>query len=116
MISRQDDLIERLYKEYFEKLLHYAEKVLLDHDRAQDVVQDTFCEALKQKEILANQPNPGGWLIKTVKFKLRESERERLQLLRHFCPLDDISVPDTQSDPAEQISETEAMMEKVRGL
>ena len=48
----QDRLIEQLYHEYFGKLTLYASAALRNQTRAQDVVQDTFHEAIRRIDTL----------------------------------------------------------------
>lgn len=80
MLPEQDDFIEGLHRKYFKKLTLYAVSALEDSDRAQDVVQDAFHEAVLQIDTLMTHENPGGWLMQTVKYKVRNSERSRHEL------------------------------------
>lgn len=92
MLPEQDAFIEELFQEYFNKLKLYAISYLRDTNRAQDVVQDTFHTALLHIDELMVHDNPGGWLMNTVKNKIRESERSRRRYLHRFFSLDsDIS-------------------------
>lgn len=93
MLPEQDALIEKLHREYFKKLTLYATATLRDPTRAQDVVQDAFHSALLHIDDLMTHENPGGWLMETVKYKIKESERARQRYLYHFFSLDsDISI------------------------
>ena len=58
-----------------------------DTYRAQDVVQDTFHEAIRHYDTIATSENPGGWLMKTLKNKIRDSERSRRRYMRRFLSL-----------------------------
>lgn len=108
MQHEQVAYIEKLYHEYFKKLTLYAMSVLRDQNRAQDVVQDTFHEALLHIDTLMSHENPGGWLMVTVKNKVRENERARRRYLRRFLSLDtDIIVGnDPVSDEVVEISDS----------
>jgi len=88
MQANQDLIIEKLHREYFAKMLIYATNILGDRDRAQDVVQDTFHEAIIHITEIENHTNPGGWLMQTLKNKIRDSERARLRFIKHFLSLD----------------------------
>lgn len=104
MLPEQDLLIEELHRKYFKKLTLYAMSALGNSDRAQDVVQDTFHQAVEHIDDIMVHENPGGWLMNTVKNKIRESERSRRRYLHRFLSLDsDIS--------AELIPSSEAMTE-----
>ena len=104
MTPQQDELIERLYHDYYSKLLLYAGIVLKDKDLAQDVVQDTFHEAIRQIETLTVRENKYGWLMKVLKNKLHEYERARSRDAKRFQPID-ISVLEqaaiTEPDPTD---------------
>ena len=65
----QDRFIEQLHHDYFGKLTMYASASLKDQSRTQDVVQDTFHEAVRCIDVLMAHPNPGGWLMVTLKIK-----------------------------------------------
>lgn len=88
MLPEQDEFIEGLHRKYFKKLTLYAVSALEDSDRAQDVVQDAFHEAVLQIDTLMTHENPGGWLMQTVKYKVRNSERSRQRYIRRFFSLD----------------------------
>lgn len=77
MMSDENELVERLYRLHFKKLFIYANAVLRDPEQAKDVVQDTFHEALRRIDVFATHENPGGWLMNTLKNKLKENERTR---------------------------------------
>ena len=84
MSPEQDSFFEGLYYQYFKRLMVYANTALGDPERAQDVVQDTFHEALRRIDVVSVHENPGGWLMQTLKYKIRESERDRQRQLRRF--------------------------------
>lgn len=83
----QDRLMEQLYHDYFGKLTMYAAASLRSQSRAQDIVQDTFHEALRHIDTLMEHPNPGGWLMVTLKNKLREEERAQRRYMLRFLSL-----------------------------
>ena len=92
MLPEQDMFIENLHRKCFKKLTIYAASKLRDSDRAQDVVQDAFHEALVHIDDIMTHENPGGWLMKTVKNKILESERAHRRYIHRFLSLDsDIS-------------------------
>ena len=88
MLPEQDEFIESLYRKYFKKLTIYAMSTLRNSDRAQDVVQDAFHEAVSHIEKLMGHENPGGWLRHTVKNKVLESERAHRRYFFRFLSLD----------------------------
>ena len=88
MTSEQDEFIERLHHEHFPKLFYYAKSKISDPSQAEEVIQDTFLEAVKQIEKLMAHEKPAGWLIKTLQHKMQEFERDRRKELKRFLSLD----------------------------
>lgn len=71
--------IEDLYSTEYEILLHYARVVLDDPELAQDVVQDTFHEAVRKADLLQEHPKPCAWLMEVLKHKIQHAKRERVK-------------------------------------
>lgn len=88
MGPKERELVEGLYRQHFKKLFLYADAQLNDPERTRDVVQDTFHEAIRHVDTLSTHENPGGWLMRTLQNKLRESERARRRYLLRFLSLD----------------------------
>lgn len=117
MMLDSREMIERLYRLYFNKLFLYANATLRSPEQAKDIVQDTFHEALRHMDTLEKHENPGGWLMNTLKNKIRECERCRrrdlLRLLSWECDF-----PDNSNLPEKLISEQpepqeESVMSKI---
>ena len=90
-------MIETLYQEHYKRLLAYVTSSVQNRDRAQDIVQDVFHEALRRIDIVTLHENPGGWLMVTAKNKIQEYKRTRNRDLRCLTSLDyDISVDSLQ--------------------
>ena len=102
MMSDENELVERLYRLHFKKLFIYANAVLRDPEQAKDVVQDTFHEALRRIDVFAKHENPGGWLMNTLKNKLKENERTRRRDLCRLLSLD-ADFPDKRNLPEELV-------------
>lgn len=88
MLPEQEAFIERLYRKYYRQLMIYATSVLKDNQRAQDIVQDTFHEGILHIDTLTAHVCPQGWLLVTLRNKIRESERSRRRFLARFLSLD----------------------------
>ena len=117
MMPNENELVERLYRSYFKKLFIYANAVLRDPEQAKDVVQDTFHEALRRIDVFAKHENPGGWLMNTLKNKLKENERTRRRDLLRLLSLD-ADFPDESNLPEELVAaqpepQEESVIEKV---
>ena len=102
MMPNENELVERLYRSYFKKLFIYANAVLRDPEQAKDVVQDTFHESLRRIDVFATHENPGGWLMSTLKNKLKENERMRRRDLCRLLSLD-ADFPDERNLPEELV-------------
>lgn len=104
--AEQDAFFEKLYQDYFGKLTLYAGALLRNQSRAQDMVQDTFHEALRRIDILMEHPNPGGWLMVTLKNKIREEERTQRRYMLRFLSLN----TDLIREPASQTPDLEEQL------
>ena len=103
MMPDENELVESLYRMHFKKLFIYANAALRDPEQARDVVQDTFHEAVRRIDVVAEHENPGGWLMNVVKNKLKECERNRRRDIRHLLSLD-ADFPDESNLPEEFVS------------
>lgn len=104
MLPEQDKLLDELFQAYYLLLKRYARAQLRDEHRAEEVVQDTFHEAVNHIDTLMTHPQPKFWLLKTLKYKIMHSERDRARDLRRFLSLesaDDISL--TEPDHLEEL-------------
>ncbi len=63
-------LITSLYEENYRTMMSMIAKDLVCNPIAEDIVQDTFCEAMRNWEKLLVHENPGGWLMDTAKYKM----------------------------------------------
>ena len=100
MLPDQDKLLSQLYQDHFGKLTMYALAVLKNESRAQDAVQDTFHEAITHIDILIQHPNPSGWLMVTLKNKIKEYQRETQKYMLRFLSLSsDLLIEPGQHNP-----------------
>lgn len=88
MLPEQDRFIEQLYCEYFKKLSLYAASKIHSVEQIQDLIQETFMEAMLQIDRLMAHENCGGWLMETLKRKLQASERARQRNRLRFPSLE----------------------------
>lgn len=76
------DQIEQLYNMMYERMLSYAKCVLLDHNLAEEAVQNTFCIACMKTEEMLSNDNPNGWLMLTLQNVMRNMKRQRASMSR----------------------------------
>lgn len=88
MLPEQDSLMEKLYREFFAQLRLYAKAALGDPEQAQEVVQDTFHEAVRHIDVLLVHENPKGWLMDVLKKKIMHARRSANRYTLHFISLD----------------------------
>lgn len=89
MGTKADEYIEKLYRAEYPKLLRYASSKVRNSSRAQDLVQDTFHDAICKKDMLLKHPKPEAWLMMTLKNKIMVSEREKQQYINKFSSYED---------------------------
>lgn len=70
MNPAQNQKIEELYLEMFEKMKVYACCSLDNEALAEEAVQETFRIACQKPEQLCESVNPKGWLIQTLKYTI----------------------------------------------
>ncbi|MFT3776401.1 MAG: RNA polymerase sigma factor [Minicystis sp.] len=75
------------------KLIAVLARLLRDVERAEEIAQDTFVEALERWQASGVPDNPGGWLMKAARHRAldvlrhtRRAERKRDQLAREIDP------------------------------
>ena len=69
--------IEKLYIEMYDMLLNYARCTEDGEALAEEAVQETFRLACQKPEQLLQSKNPQGWLVKALKYTLRNMKRSR---------------------------------------
>ena len=62
-------------------MLRYAYAFFDNREVAEDVVQETFLVAQKRMDIVMASPNPGGWIMNTLKNIIGDVYRKRKRLL-----------------------------------
>lgn len=96
---KEDEIIEQLYREMYDKLCIYAMRALNDVSSAEETVQDTFHIACVKKSSLLSSDNPRGWLMNTLKNVIKNKRRSlaRLNRLMLSSAFADAAPCDTQS-------------------
>lgn len=71
MTQTEQHFIEELYRDTFSLLYHYAFSVLEEQTCAENLVNDTFLDAIRKVEILLTHESPGAWLMTALKLRIR---------------------------------------------
>lgn len=79
-INVQEEQIEQLYREMYPVLITYAKNNLMETPLAEEAVQDVFCIACAKSGEFLRSGNPRGWLMTTLKFVIRNTERQRAKM------------------------------------
>ena len=91
MGPEQNKWMENIYRQYFHDLFLYALVFVRKKDLAEEIIQDTFHEASKDKNIekLMSSEEPFKWLKKTVWNKCQEAKRFQMNMLTKLVALDE---------------------------
>ena len=108
--SEESKIIEQYYKENYGLLLKYAYHVLHDQSCAEVAVQETFVVASRRVEKLMASERPVGWLFNTLKYIIKDMERDRAAVLQHCVSLN------AAASRAEETYEPEELDENDRDL
>lgn len=105
MFPNQEQLFNRMYQENFWKLRRYA-LIFLNENQSEEIVQDTFYEAAQKIELLLEHDSPDGWLMNTLKNKIRNCQRQNQKDLLRLVSLDsEIALQVATPENAEDIIE-----------
>lgn len=101
---------EKLYRDNADFLFRIGRRLLSpgeSEDVLLDILQEVFLTAWDRRESLMAHPNPGGWLVEAVKFRIRGSRaKTQRRSLRHARSLDeeDAAPPIADSGPSPEQS------------
>lgn len=110
LLQNQNEFLEQLYHSNYQKLMLYALSTGKNEQQAQEVMQDTFHEAILHIDVLMTHANPGGWLMQTLKYKMKEHDRACQRDTNHFLSLDTalLTEPGAEDQQLERVEEEES--------
>ena len=119
MRPEQESFFTRLYQDNFWKLNRYA-CIHLNPAQAEEVVQDTFHEAVEKIEGLARHENPAGWLMESLKNRIRNLKRKNQRDLIRLVSIDMESVreipgPEQVEAAIEEAENLQEVSRKIEG-
>ncbi len=68
---------EKLYHEEYDNIRLYVRRMVADSSGIEDIVQETFLEAYRNRKKLMEHPNLAGWLRITAKNKIMKWEEKQ---------------------------------------
>ncbi len=81
--ERTREFVTALYEQNYKKLMSMVSKDPLCYPLTEDIVQETFFEAVRNMDKLLVHENPGGWLMKTARYKMSEVKRRMITRSKH---------------------------------
>ena len=98
-LTQRITAFESIVTEYERQLLHYTARIVLDHDAAQDIVQDAFIKLFRNwRDKMEPSTQILTWLYKVSHNRaidyLRKRSRRRLLHLRHSKEHPTVTKPD----------------------
>ena len=110
MLPNQDKFLEQLYCFNYQKLMLYALSTGRNEQEAREVAQDSFHEAVLHIDTLMTHANPGGWLMQTLKYKMKENDKARQRDAKYLLSLDTqlLAEPGTEDQEIAHILEEDA--------
>ena len=119
MTVEQEEFFEELYSKYFNKIRLYAKSVIPNEERAHEVAQDTFHEAVRKIEEVIHHPNPPAWLYTAARNKARDCKRKYLRDLKRCIELnremeEAIASPEASMDERLICGESPGVMERTQ--
>lgn len=101
-----NDDIDELYRTYSKQLFVYAKSSKFCEYQAEVLIQETFVTACDKQEKLVGHPNPGGWLMMTLKNKIKEARRENAAFRELVKTLVELPRSKVVYDPQQSIGMT----------
>lgn len=79
--------IDELYITQFNMMFSFAQTVMGNEEASREIVQDTFHLACQKIDMIMASPNPQGWLMKALEYKIRRVWREKKQEIQYIAQL-----------------------------
>lgn len=110
MSPEENKFIEDLYDQYGESLWRYAFVCLKDRECADELISDVFHVAAEKPEQVMAYDSSFGWLIGTLKNKIKKSKKMRQQYAQRLLTFDEKTLEEIVS-PSVRPTEDQAELE-----
>lgn len=109
------DLIEKVYKEKYDKFVKQAYNILKQQQDAEDAVQEAFCRALKYQDAYNDKGDIAKWISGIVKFSaLKVLNDNRMGGLSRNIEEDDVFTDDDLGEVAKTKAELVRVIESIK--
>ena len=95
--------VESLFREYHQPLVRYLTRRLGDRDWAEEIAQETFVRALRQKDL----QNERAWLFAVATNLIRDEARKDARRRRHLELLTAEARAEETSEPVDEVERSE---------
>ncbi len=104
------------FEEYYDRILHYIQGLVHDQDEAEDLTQETFLRAYKERSSLHDPAAMLSWLYRIATHVSLDRLRQRARRAprESETDLDEVEIPDPGTPLPEQTAEQEEMSECVQ--
>ena len=82
---KNTDFVRQLYEEEAERLFFFIKKMVEDGEFAEDILQETFCIAMRRADELQEHPRPVAWLYMTAKYVILSECRKKQKRDLNYC-------------------------------
>lgn len=77
------ELVAALYRQYAQELVTSLALSLNNRETAEDLAHEAFIQAMAKEKLLADHPNPRGWIFRTA-YNLARDRRKRFWRRKHI--------------------------------
>ncbi|NCB51558.1 MAG: sigma-70 family RNA polymerase sigma factor [Clostridia bacterium] len=89
MSKSDNEFLEELYIEMYDKLYRFAYLRLNKHHLAQEITQDVFVLAQEKIDRVRSSPNPQGWLVQALSNTIMHALRTKQIIISRNIPLNE---------------------------
>ena len=93
------DFVRQLYEEEADRLFSFIRKTVCNDEFAEDILQETFCIAIRRVDELEKHPRPVAWLYMTAKYVILSECRKKQKRELNYCFEEmEASIPDPNAE------------------
>lgn len=90
LTREQSKYIAQIYMDMYDQLYAYAYGILSNRCLSEESVQETFRIACSKPNDLRDSANPRGWLMKVLKYVIRNAQRKRAMLEKYIATAESV--------------------------